>query len=236
MSDVEPSAPGKAAPAAPPLVVTISASYGAGGSVIAPRLAERLGLPWLDRLVSSSTAAAGGPDRGPVNPGGAAGEHLSDEEAASTPGSRLFTYLARAVGVNAIAPPDSLVDHDEELRSRAEAEIGRLCAGGGVLLGRAGAVVLADRPSTVHLRLDGPVERRVRRGMEIEGISEDVARSRLADTDRARTLYVRRLYRAEPTDPRLYHLVLDTTALSLDAAVGLLADAVGALCASSPGW
>ena len=235
MSEVEPSAPGTRPASAQPLVVTISASYGAGGSVIAPRLAERLGLPWLDRLVSSSTAAGGG--GGPVTPGpGPTGEHLSDEEAASTPGSRLFTYLARAVGVNAIAPPDSLVDHDEELRARAEAEIGRLCVGGGVLLGRAGAVVLADRPSTVHLRLDGPVERRVRRGMEIEGISEDRARSRLADTDRARTLYVRRLYRAEPTDAGLYHLVLDTTALTLDAAVGLLADAVGALCASAPGW
>ncbi|HET9689744.1 MAG TPA: cytidylate kinase-like family protein [Acidimicrobiales bacterium] len=211
-----------------PLVVTISASYGAAGSVIAPRLAERLGVPWLDRMVSASTASESGSRATP--------EHLSDEEAATTPGSRLFTYLARAVGVNAIAPPDSLVDHDEELRAQAESDIGRLCADGGVLLGRAGAVVLADRPATVHLRLDGPVDRRVRRAVQIEGIDAEEARRRMADTDRARTLYVRRLYHADPTDPRLYNLVVDTTVLTVDAAVGLLADAVTAFRGGSPGW
>ena len=211
-----------------PLVVTVSASYGAGGSVIAPRLAERLGLPFLDRLVTSATAS--GPADTPTP------EHLSDEEAASTPGSRLFTYLARAVGVNAIAPPDSLVDHDEELRAQAESSITTMCTGGGVLLGRAGAVVLAGRPGTVHLRLDGPPERRVARAMQIEGVDRAEAERRMADTDRARTLYVRRLYRAEATDPGLYHLVLDTTALGVDAAVGLLADAVAAFRVGPPAW
>jgi len=37
--------------------VTISASYGAGGSVIAPAVAEQLNLPLLDRAISSLVAA-----------------------------------------------------------------------------------------------------------------------------------------------------------------------------------
>src|SRR6204780_1533638 len=37
--------------------VTISAGYGAGGSVIAPQVASRLGLPLLDRAISSHVAA-----------------------------------------------------------------------------------------------------------------------------------------------------------------------------------
>ena len=34
-------------------LVTVSATYGTGGSVIAPRLAETLGLPFIDRLISA---------------------------------------------------------------------------------------------------------------------------------------------------------------------------------------
>src|ERR1700691_4488334 len=37
--------------------VTISAGYGAGGSMIAPAVAERLRLPMLDRAISSHVAA-----------------------------------------------------------------------------------------------------------------------------------------------------------------------------------
>ena len=37
--------------------VTISAGYGAGGSVVAPHVAKLLGLPLLDRAISSRVAA-----------------------------------------------------------------------------------------------------------------------------------------------------------------------------------
>src|ERR1700722_3102332 len=37
--------------------VTISAGYGAGGSVVAPAVAERLGVQLLDRAISSAVAA-----------------------------------------------------------------------------------------------------------------------------------------------------------------------------------
>ena len=37
-------------------VVTISASYGAGGSRIGPRLAERLGVEFLDRVIPTAVA------------------------------------------------------------------------------------------------------------------------------------------------------------------------------------
>src|SRR4051794_41887954 len=37
-------------------LVTVSASYGAGGSEVAPALAERLGVRFVDRVVSPETA------------------------------------------------------------------------------------------------------------------------------------------------------------------------------------
>ena len=126
-------------------------------------------------------------------------------------------------------PPVLGLDEDELLRQRAEAGIAEMRRGeGGVILGRAAAVVLAGRPLAYHVRLDGPVERRVERAASIEGIGPEVAARRQAETDRARVAYVRRLYRADPTDPTLYHMVLDSTVLPVDVCVDLIVTAAEA--------
>jgi cytidylate kinase len=67
--------------------------------------------------------------------------------------------------------------------------------------------------------------------MAIEGINEATARQRQAETDRARDLYVRRLYGRDAADLSLYHLWIDSTLLSVDACVDLLAAAATGLWA-----
>jgi cytidylate kinase len=59
-------------------------------------------------------------------------------------------------------------------------------------------------------------------GAVVEGISEEQARARLRAADKARTAYVRRLYRTDPADPALYHLVIDSTAVPLDTVIDLV--------------
>ena len=39
-------------------LVTVSASYGAGGAVVAPALADRLGVPFLQRATTSAARSA----------------------------------------------------------------------------------------------------------------------------------------------------------------------------------
>ncbi len=97
-----------------------------------------------------------------------------------------------------------------------------------MILGRAAAVVLAGDPRAFHVRLDGPEHRRITRAMAIEGIDEATARARLHETDRARARYVDQLYRSDPADARLYHLLLDATALDTDDGVEVLATAAEA--------
>jgi cytidylate kinase len=195
-------------------VLTVSATYGAGGSVVAPEVADRLGLPLVDRLVSPDLA------HGAV----ASGEALSEAEERATPGNRFFSYLARAAPFGAtIVPPLVDVDDDEVVRRRAEAPIAELRNGrGGVVLGRAAAVVLGDSPGTYHVRLDGPPERRAQKAALIEGIPLERAQERLTETDRARAAYVRRLYHADPSDRTLYHLLVDTTVMELAHVVELV--------------
>ena len=119
--------------------------------------------------------------------------------------------------------PPSTHHQDEHLRGHGETGIHRLLAdgGGGVILGRGAAVVLG-KDHGFHVRLDGPAERRVVQGAAIEGISDEQARERLGAADKARTAYVRRLYRTDPADPSLYHLVIDSTAMPLDTVVELI--------------
>jgi cytidylate kinase len=167
-------------------LVTVSAAYGAGGSVVAPRLADRLGLPFADRLIPASNAPTPGPGS----------ERVSEEERRQKSRSTFLTRLAYTTGA--------------------------------VILGRAAAVVLAGHPRAFHVRLDGPLDRRAARAMGIEGVDERTAWSRLEETDRARTQYVERLYGRDPADPRLYHLILDSTVLSVDGTVEVVTSAAAA--------
>jgi cytidylate kinase len=189
--------------------------------VVAPSLAERLGWPFIDRMVTTQVSHSALVIR--------SGESLTDSEAANTPPNRFLSSLARAAGVGAMMPPDMIVDTELDLREQTEAALGPVLAGGrAVVLGRAGAAVLANRPRTLHVRLDGPVERRIVRASEMEGITTAEARSRQGETDRARNLFVRRLYHRDPEDVSLYHLRIDTTILPTSAVVRILIDAVEA--------
>jgi cytidylate kinase len=69
----------------------------------------------------------------------------------------------------------------------------------------------------------------------VEGISEEQARTRMRAADKARTAYVRRLYRCDPDNPSLYHLVIDSTAMPLDTVTELILVAARAHEAASEG-
>lgn len=206
--------------------VTISAGYGAGGSVIAPRVAAALGLPLLDRAISSRVAARLRVTVAEAQ-GGAVRRSLPD---------RFIEALAPlAAGVLAsnvdAAPADPAVPVNDAavFRDQAEAIIRGALAAGAVILGRAGAAALRAEPGVLRVRLFGPEPARLAQAMRIEDVDEPAARERLPEVDRARAHYVRRLYRCDIDDPALYHLQIDSTALPLDAAVGLIVSAYRAL-------
>jgi Cytidylate kinase-like family len=206
-------------------LITVSAAYGAGGSVVAPALASRLGVPFLQRVTTSEGHVA---EPGPCD------EQLTDEEARTTPVHRLLAHFTQAMPAGPTQSPPSTHHQDEHLRGHGEAGIHRLLAdaGAGVILGRAAAVVLG-KSRGFHVRLDGPPARRVVQGAAVEGISEEQATQRMRAADKARTAYVRRLYRCDPADASLYHLVIDSTAMSLDTVVELILTAARAHSAAT---
>lgn len=192
--------------------ITVSAGYGAGGSTIAPRLAQKLQWHFVDRAITSTVA-----DR----------LHLTEEEVQSGGASRWNRFLA---GLAALAPntsedPPTTWD-DIQIRDAMTAELRRAVRNGGaVILGRAGACALRDEPDVLRVRLYGPREARIAQAAVLEKVDEATARERVDSVDRARNAYVRRLYGRRADDPDLYHLQLDSTALTVDACVQLVLSA-----------
>ncbi|MFD0688393.1 cytidylate kinase-like family protein [Actinomadura fibrosa] len=212
-------------------VITISATFGARGAVVGPAVADRLGLPFVDRAIPELVA-------GEI--GCTLEEALAHDGRAESGIGRILAGAARlpqvALGGMDVYVPSQAIVPPEQFVERTEGVLNRVAdGGGGVLLGRAAAVVLADRPDALHVRLDGPRERRlavaareIRRSDGPTGPpGRDVERM-LDDNDRARTAYVKHFYGVDPADPRLYHLVVDTTRLPASAAVELIVTAARA--------
>ena len=198
-------------------VVTISAPYGAGGAEIAPAVAERLGLPFHDRAIPAQVA-------------GRLGVSVADAEANDETVARGLWRLVTALGtmpdpVGGVLPTASLPD-DRAYREQTERVLREIADGaGGVVLGRAAAIVLRDRADTLHVRLDGPPERRLAAAIARSGRPRDEVRREMGANDRTREAYVRHFYRCDWTAPRHYHLVIDATALPLDTVVDLVVTA-----------
>ena len=201
-------------------VVTLSASYGAGGSQVGPRLADRLGVAFLDRVIPTAVAErlAVGLD-----------DALAHDDAVRSVLERLLMRFAPAAqAFSGAATPPELVDERSFLRATEEVIREHAAAGSGVILGRGAAIVLRETPGALHVRLDGPVDRRLDRAMELEGVDRATAERHMRETDRAREAYVQQFYGADARDAALYHLVIDSTALVLDACVELIALAAAA--------
>ncbi|MDQ2836872.1 MAG: cytidylate kinase-like family protein [Actinomycetota bacterium] len=209
--------------------VTISAGYGAGGSAVAPAVAELLGLPLLDRAISSTVAAQ---LQVTVT-------EAEEGECKRSIGERFLSLLSPLAGGvlgagTDAAPVDaaSVADEAAAFREQAERIMRTALAGGAVILGRAGAAAFVTEPAVLRVRLFGPADARISQAARLEGVNEATARSRLPEVDQARAQYVRRLYRVDVDDPRLYHLQLDSTALSVLSCAQLIADAYRAYQAS----
>ena len=203
-------------------VVTISASFGAGGSLIGPAVAERLGIPFVDRAIPAAVAdsLAVPLDRA-----------LAHDQQLPSAIIRILSKMASAViplGVAPMSPPEG-TDQEDVFRSGTERVLREIADGtGGVLLGRASAIVLAAHPSALHVRLDGPRAARLERARGRDGRADAELARMLDETDRARIAYVKHFYNRDPHDSRLYHLVLDSTALPVEVCVDLIATAAGA--------
>jgi hypothetical protein len=197
-------------------LVALSASYGAGGSVIGPALAERLGVPFIDRAIPLAVA-----DRLHVPYDDAA----AHDEQVST--GWLQRVLSGFVGTDTGAPaplPPEMFSSEDFRRATEEVLLQQAATGSGVILGRGSVVVLREDPRALRVRLDGPPDRRVSQAIRLDGsLDREGAERALRQFDRTHAGYLQQLYGVDIRDSTLYHVVLDSTRIELEACVEIIA-------------
>ena len=195
-------------------VVTIASLYGGGGRLIGPRVAERLGVQYLDRAIPTSVARRAGVPEAAVE---------AVDEPPRSGIQRLVDNLARApVLTDSTGAVERLDVEERRIKAEIEKFLAAATVSGGVVLGRGAQVVLARVPGALHVYLGGPREARIQVTMEREGHDRQTAERRIDAYDRARRSYVLETYGVNGDDPSLYHLMLDGPAFGLDYCVELI--------------
>ncbi len=197
------------------MLITVSRRFGAGGSEIAGRVAEALGWRVVDDAFIDQVAERAG---------------LAPEEVARHE-ERTPSFLDRLSRATALAFPElfatpvtSVEDFEEEKLVKITRNLVAELASEGciVLVGRAAAAVLADRPDALHVLLVAPREDRIRFTMERLNLDREAAEQTVDDFDRNRERYHREYYGWEWLDASNYDLTLNTSRLGFRGAAELI--------------
>ena len=104
-------------------------------------------------------------------------------------------------------------------------QIARL--GKAVVIGRGGNVITAKLPNVFHVRLVAPLDKRARQAQEAYELnSYHDALEFVKREDASRKDYLKSYFLKDIEDPLLYHLVVNTSALSYDETAELIAGSV----------
>lgn len=184
-------------------VVTINEQYGAGGTYVGERVAERLGVPFVGSRFSSQEI-----------------EQIDQAAEAEPTMNRWLWDFAHTSN----ADIDAAVATDAQsntmvVEQNTREVIGFVKDDGGVVLGRDATRVLANMRGAYHVRIEAPVRVRIDRAAEVAGISRDTAAQRQSREDRMRTEMSLRLMKYDANDHQFYDLVVNTGFESLDDAV-----------------
>jgi cytidylate kinase len=83
-------------------------------------------------------------------------------------------------------------------------------------------ILLNEIPFVLRVRVNAPLENRIKPLMEGEGMSKEAAIERIKDMDHRRRLWTQFLYDAEVIDPIFFDLVLNLERISIDDAIEMV--------------
>lgn len=214
-------------------VITISRQYGSGGNEIAAQVCEMLGYRSFDKRLMAQVAHEMGLAENEIvdfsendyKVGGFLDRLInwrSSRVIAQTSTWKEETSGARVKAVEALDESYAI----SLVQSTIHAAYKR---GNVVIVGRGGQVILKEKPDALHVRLEAPLETRLKRVQTQEGVSPAVAQDIITSRDRAAADYLKRFYNINWADPMLYHLVINTGRWEATAAARLIVNAASHL-------
>lgn len=189
-------------------VVTLFESYGSGADYIGPRVAQALAVPFHAQAFSSEQI-----------------EDAMTKRESEGMLSRVFIAMGGSyAGLE--GPGVALAQRDNyDLVMENTRNVKGAARAGGVIMGRNGALILADWPGALHVKLDGPLEQRIARAAEESGIDRDRAAKRQKREDQIRADMSIELYGWDPRETNRYDLVVNTGRMDLDTCVDIIVQA-----------
>jgi len=219
-------------------VITISRQYGSGGDQVAELVSKTLGYRLFDkRLIAQAAEEEGISESMAV-------DYNEDTHEVQSILERLFHNYANAAQRLAWLEDPTLASKPEAVDLNAYTAVGLVKRavkagwqmGNMVILGRAGQVLLRDAPNTLHIRIEAPLEDRIQRvkglmKQEKKDYSATInirreAQDLIIRRDTASADYLKRFFDVDWADPLLYHLLINTSKVTIEQAALLIVDLV----------
>ena len=187
-------------------VIAISRQHGAGGELVARRLAEGLELELFDREIIDRIAA---------------NAHRSARVVRAVD-ERERKMLADCLAALA---PDEYLSANAYREHLTQVVLGIGERGGAVILGR-GAHLILGPSRALCILVGAPLALRVAEVARAEGLSERAARLRVAGVEAERRAFILRHFHADPADLSVFDLAVNTGTLGIDGAVAAVRSTV----------
>ena len=218
-------------------VITISKEFASGGLEIAKKLAKVLNVDYFDKQIVEQVAAQAKVSTDNV---------LDYEEERHI---SLRAYLSRVIDYDFLKqekdnepeefPEETTYDDRKKIPFTLGSQgwidsdiyremIVRIITSLGqrqhvLIVGRGGQCILQDNPNTIHIRIVGAFEDRVKRTMgENLNLNKSQAEKLVREMDRKSRDYIKYYFKKDWADPLNYHVVLNTSRVPVEGAVGWL--------------
>ena len=211
-------------------VITVSRQYGSAGDDIANRVSVILGYRYFDKNMLAEVAEQVGLSREEVVDASEEQHRVPGRLDALFAGSWAHGQPRARGGLGPAGWTDLPRLNESERVTLVEGIIRIACKQDNiVIVGRGGQALLQGLSNVLHVRIEAPLDRRIRRVQEQEHLDEPAARARIAERDAAAADYLRRFYKLDWTDRFLYHLWLNTGYWDVESAARIIAGAAGHL-------
>lgn len=181
-------------------VITVSRSYGSGGSEFARQLAQRLGYRYVDEAF------------------------IKEMEGNTGLCSPLLSSIEDMVGPGFIEKLMDLRDNRIFYKTALGLCLYQLALSNDVVVVGAGAnLIFADYPSLMSLQVVRKLSDRVRAIIHDKKLDVDGALEVIQDKDKEKSNWVRDYFDRELFDPLLFHLVINLSSIGFDQALELIA-------------
>ena len=202
----------------PKFVIAINREFGTGGSEIACKLGELLGITVYDKAILNALTSK-------FN---LTVEELQRIKATKTNWWNDFCRFYQQFG--AVGRGGYTAQEDRELTSQqiylAETQILRDLAAqeSCVIIGRSGFHIFKDHPYAMKIFITADKKNRVKRVMEKYALDEDAASKRIEQIDDAREHYTKTVTHVSRYDARNYDFVFNVSRFSTDLVAQFLAE------------